>query len=325
MSGNDLTICICAYNAQRYITETLESLWNQSYKDFKLLVIDDASTDSTRSIVEGYFAECNWENTLIVTLPENGGLAAARRYAEQHVKTEFLGFIDADDVMLPTAVGRMMSILRGDSDCVMVSAYCEYMTPDSKKLRGGIFIGPTDRNHFMQQASSEKLLFIPPMNISRVEWIRKAGCRAVEGFSSGKPRYQDMCEDLDLWTRMSDFYKDGKYLMVIPEVLFRYRKMPTSMSANGRAMSMRMRHIKCNLKRRRRGEMELTFIDYLASLTPWQKMKYAYSDWSQRFYKQAGFHYMQRNYLRFLWNFGCAALFNPGYFLQKMRHNVRRV
>lgn len=324
MSEYRLTICICAYNASTYIQETLESVFAQTYHNFALVVIDDASTDDTRFVCESFFREHKWNEANVITLPENGGLAAARCYAETHSETEFLGFIDADDVMLPSAIERMMRIITADLDCMTVSAYCEYMTPNGKKMPGGIFIGPTSKEEFMNQAKDEKRLFMPPMNISRVEWIRKAGCRAVDGFPPGKPRYRDMCEDLDLWTRMSDFYTEGKYMVVIPEVLFRYRKMSTSMSANGRAMSMRMRHIKCNLKRRRRGEVELSFIDYLASLTTWQKVKYAYSDWSQNFYKQAGFHYMQKHYLRFIWYYGCAAVFNLGYFLQKMRYNIRR-
>ena len=94
------------------------------------------------------------------------------------------------------------------------------------------------------------------------------------------------------------------------------------MSANGRTMSMRMRHIKCNLKRRRAGLEELTFIDYIASLTAWQKLKFSYEDWGQNFYKQAGFHYLQKNYCRFLWNISCAALFVPSYFLQKIGKNI---
>lgn len=321
---HSLTFCICAYNAERYIRATLESLYDQTYHDFELWVIDDASTDDTRKICEEFFQQYSWTGVQVITLPYNGGLAAARRYAEEHVNTEYIGFIDADDIMLPNAVERMMEVITKDVDCISVSSFCKYMTSNGMEMPGGIYIGAKSKDEFMEQAVHEKLIFRPPMNISRVEWIRKAGCRAVDGFPPGKPRYRDMCEDLDLWTRMSDFYTEGKYMVVITEVLFRYRKMSTSMSANGRAMSMRMRHIKCNLKRRRRGEAELTFIDFLDSLTPWQKVKYAYSDWSQRFYKQAGFHYMKKNYLRFLLNFGCAALFNPGYFLQKMKHNVKR-
>lgn len=46
----------------------------------------------------------------------------------------------------------------------------------------------------------------------------------IDGFPSGKPRYQDYCEDLDLWTRMSDLYIEGKAIVVIPETLCLYRK-----------------------------------------------------------------------------------------------------
>lgn len=319
-----LTICICAYNAERYIQETLESLARQERHDFDVWIIDDASQDNTKKICEEQFLKYNWDKKNIITLKKNGGLANARRYAEMHVQTEYLGFIDADDVMLPHAVERMMDVIEADENCMSISGYCSYMATDGQAIPGGIYIGATCKEDFFRKASLEKLIFRPPMNISRVSWIRKAGCRAVEGFPDGKTRYQDMCEDLDLWTRMSDFYKEGKYMLVLPEVLFRYRKIPSSMSADGKAMNMRMRHIKCNLKRRRRGEAEYTFIDYLSSLTAWQRMKYTYSDWSQGFYKQAGFHYMKKNYLRFFLNFGCAALFNPGYFIQKMQHNVKR-
>ena len=319
---NQLTICICVYNAERYIEQTLQGLFNQTFRDFDLLIINDCSTDGTVQIAENFFAEHNWTQTKIVTSPENGGLANARRYAENLVETEYLGFIDADDIPLPEAIGKMFRQVSSDENCMTASCYCEYISPEAKKIGGGIFIGPTGKEKFAKHAAEEKLMFIPPFNISRVKYIRLAGCRAVDSFPPGKPRYRDMCEDLDLWTRMSDFYKEGKYIIVIPEILFQYRKMPSSMSTNGHAMAMRMRHIKCNLKRRRSGLEELTFIDYMASLSRWQKIKYGYEDWGQGFYKQAGFHYMQKNYIRFLWYIGCAALFVPGYFLQKLVRNI---
>ena len=319
---NKLTVCICAYNAELYIGQTLQGLFEQTFRDFDLLIINDCSTDHTVRVIEKFFADHHWKQTKIVTLPENSGLANARRYAENLVETEFLCFIDADDIPLPEAIEKMFHRISSDPDCMTVSCYCEYISPEAKKIGGGIFIGPTTKEKFMKQSAEEKRMFIPPFNISRVQYIRQAGCRSIAGFPPGKPRYQDMCEDLDLWTRMSDFYKDGKYIIVLPEILFQYRKMPSSMSANGHAMSMRMRHIKCNLKRRRAGFDELTFIDYMATLSRWQKIKYAYEDWGQNFYKQAGFHYLQKNYFHFLWNIGCAVLFAPGYFIQKLIKNV---
>lgn len=317
-----LTICICAYNAEKYLCETLDSLYRQTFRDFILWIIDDASTDGTRALAEHYFEEHQWKDARITTLPQNGGLARARNYAENHVDTEFLGFIDADDVAMPQTVEKMFSYMCSHPDCMTVSIYCEYISPASEKIGGGIFIGPTTPQQFFDRAGHKKLMFIPPCNISRVEYIRRAGCRAINGFPSGKVRYQDMCEDLDLWTRMSDFYSEGKYIVVLPEVLLRYRKMPSSMSANSRAMSSRIRQIKANLLRRRAGSPELSYVDYIAGLNRVQRIWYAYSDWSSGLYKQAGFYYLNKCYFRFFCCVCGTLLFNPGYFIQKLKKNI---
>lgn len=321
----NLTVCVCAYNAERYIRETLESLYNQTFRDFDFLLIDDASTDNTVAIAQEFIDSHQWANTRIERLNKNVGLAHGRHYAEQIVRTKYIGFFDADDLALPTYVEKLLARIQSDEKCMAVGCYCEYIDEHSTRVGGGIYVGCKSKKEYLERAAKEKLMFMSASSIIRVVDMKRAGGRSIDGFPSGKPRYQDMCEDLDLWTRMSDFYTEGKYMVVIPEVLFQYRKMPSSMSANGKAMNMRMRHIKCNLKRRRRGLAELTFIDYLASLTRWQKIKYSYSDWSQGFYKQAGFHYLQKHYIRFFWNLGCAILFNPAYFLKKMRHNALRL
>lgn len=321
---SNITVCVCAYNAEKYIVKTLNSLCNQTYSDFDFLLIDDCSTDNTHRIVQSYFYDHPCINAKIIHLGSNKGLAYGRKIAERLVTTEYILFFDADDLALPQYVEKLYMRIQQDAQCMAVGCYCEYIDDAGNLIGGGIRIGSKTSEEFRNRAAKEKLMFMSASSIIRVSDMRQAGGRHIEGFPSGKPRYQDMCEDLDLWTRMSDFYKEGKYMLVLPEVLFRYRKIPTSMSANGNAMNMRMRHIKCNLKRRRRGEVELSFIDYLASLSTWQKVKYAYSDWSQNFYKQAGFHYMQKHYLRFIWYYGCAAVFNLGYFMQKMRYNIRR-
>ena len=320
---NSLTICICVYNGAHYITKTLESLQNQSFCSFDLLVIDDCSTDDTNEIVQNFLEKSLFENASVVHLTKNRGLAYGRHIAEQLVKTEYIIFFDADDLAISKYLEKLYTRIKQDPKCMAVGCYCEYIDEHDNPIGGGIHIGSKTPEEFLKRASDEKLMFMSASSIIRVSDMKQAGGRNIYGFPPGKPRYQDMCEDLDLWTRMSDFYKDGKYIVVVPEVLFQYRKTASSMSANGRAMSMRMRHIKCNLKRRRRNECELTFIDFLASLTTWQKIRYAYSDWSQGFYKQAGFHYMKKRYLRFLLNFGCAAVFNPRYFLQKMKYNIK--
>lgn len=320
--SNNLTVCICVYNAERLIEETLAALARQSFRDFDLLVVNDCSTDHTVEIV-GKFADEHPEMAIkIVALPENGGLAAARHYAEFSVDTEFLCFVDADDIPYPDAIEKMYNRIQEDADCIAVGVHCEYIDVNAKKIGGGIFIGPKSKEEFMSLAGNKKLMFLSPFNISRLEYIRKVGGRAVDGFPTGKPRYQDMCEDLDLWTRMSDFYKEGKYIVAIPEVLLQYRKMVTSMSSDTNAMNMRMRHIKTNLLRRRAGEKELPFVEFIQQITLWQKIKYAYEDVTTGFYKKAGFYYMNKKYFRFMIYFGGCALSNPRYFMQKICRNA---
>ena len=319
---NQLTVCICVYNGEKYITETLESICSQTFQEFDLWIINDCSTDNTLHVIEDFFANRENINVKVTTLTENGGLANARRVAEQSVDTPFICFIDADDIAYPQAIEKMFDLINSQPDCMTVSAYCEYISPDSKKIGGGIFIGPTTREKFIEKAAGNKLMFIPPFNISRTEFISKAGFRSVDGFPPGKPRYQDMCEDLDLWCRMSDFYKLGKYMLVIPEVLMKYRKFPQSVSADSRAMNWRMRHIKNNLILRRSGKEELNFVDYMAKVTGWQKIKYFFKDFGSDFYKQAGFCYMQKRYCSFVWYFMLAAVISPGYVIQKITNNI---
>ena len=63
-----LTICICAYNAEKYLVDTLDSICNQTLTDFNLLVIDDCSTDHTREIVKDFLAKKNVNHAEIVIL-----------------------------------------------------------------------------------------------------------------------------------------------------------------------------------------------------------------------------------------------------------------
>ena len=94
----------------------------------------------------------------------------------------------------------------------------------------------------------------------------RVGGFSLDGYPDGKPRYRDFCEDLDLWTRLSDLYAEGKYIIVLPEVLYLYRKSE-GLSSSHFNMIIKMEYVKVNLRRRRRGVEEISFIDYYNSLS----------------------------------------------------------
>ena len=319
----DLTLAICMYNAEKYIEETLLCIMAQTKQDFFLMIINDCSTDNSANVVNRFFVDHPRQYEM-VNLPENRGLAFGRRYVEEHADTKYLLFVDADDCPLPLFVEKLYDKISSDSQLMAVGCYLEYMNLDGKKTKGGIFIGETSKNGFYQKALKEKLIFMASTSIYNREVALSVGGHNIYGFPEGKPRYQDLCEDLDLWTRMSDLYVDGKAIIVIPEVLYKYRK-GDGISTGAYGMLLRMRHIKTNLKRRRSGEKELSFIDFQNSLSEKEIASLKKEATSVNSFRNAYYYLKKGNFLLFIKNIFISIYNNPKYMMDKIKHNLLRI
>lgn len=319
----DLTLAICMYNAEKYIEETLLCIMAQTKQDFYLMIINDCSTDSSADVVNRFFVEHPRQYEM-VNLPENRGLAFGRRYVEEHADTKYLLFVDADDCPLPLFVEKLYDKISSDSQLMAVGCYLEYMNLDGKKTKGGIFIGETSKNGFYQKALKEKLIFMASTSIYNREVALSVGGHNIDGFPEGKPRYQDLCEDLDLWTRMSDLYVDGKAIIVVPEVLYKYRK-GDGISTGAYGMLLRMRHIKTNLKRRRSGDKELSFIDFQNSLSEKEIASLKKEATAVNSFRNAYYYLKKGNFLLFIKNIFISIYNNPKYMMDKIKHNLLRI
>lgn len=316
----DLTLAICMYNAEKYIKETLECIIAQTMQDFHLLIVNDCSTDNSLAVVEEFFALHPRQHE-VANMPVNGGLSAGRRYIEEHATTKYIMFVDADDCPYPTLVEKLYGTISKDRDLIAVGCHLEYMSSNGGKMKGGIYLGETTKEGFYEKAAKEKLIFMQPTAIYDREAALSVGGHSVTGFPAGKPRYQDLCEDLDLWTRMSDLYTKGKAIIVVPEVLCRYRKHESAMSANSIGMIMRMRHIKKNLKLRRRGKKELTFIEFRDSLAP-EELKKLKDDAKAADSLRNGVFYLKRKKIfKGAWEILKSMYYRPGYIFDKFKHN----
>ena len=320
----DLTLAICMYNAEKYIEETLQCLMAQTMQDFHLMIINDCSTDGSVARVDAFFAEHPRQYEL-VNLPVNGGLCAGRRYVEENAKTKYIMFVDADDCPYPALVDKLYKKISSDPDLMAVGCHLEYMDSKGAKMNGGIFLGETTKEGFYQKAAKEKLIFMQPTAVYDRELALSVGGHNVTGFPSGKPRYQDLCEDLDLWTRMSDLYKEGKAIVVVPEVLCRYRKHEQALSANSLGMLLRMRHVKTNLKRRRRGEAELSFIDFRSQMSDDELHKLEKEATSADSLRNAYYCLKKGKIFSFIKYFLVSICANPRYFYDKIKHNILRM
>lgn len=320
----DLTVAICMYNAERYIEETLQCIMAQTMQDFHLLIINDCSTDNSVELITRFF-QTNSRQYELVNLPQNSGLCAGRSYVEEHAATRYILFVDADDCPYPTLVEKLYSKISSDEDLIAVGCYLEYMDSNGKKMNGGIFLGETTKKGFYEKAANEKLIFMQPTAIYDREAALQVGGHNIIGFPEDKPRYQDLCEDLDLWTRMSDLYKEKKAIVVVPEILCRYRKHEQALSTDSLGMILRMRHIKINLKRRRRGKRELSFIEFRETMSEEEVRKLEKEALAANSFRNAYYYLKKGKLFSFAKNILLSIYSNPRYILDKVKHNLLRM
>ena len=88
-----LSIIVPVFNAERYIRQCIESILNQSYLNYELILIDDGSTDSSGLICDEYL---NRENVIVIH-KKNAGHISARKDGVKYAKGKYIGFVDADD------------------------------------------------------------------------------------------------------------------------------------------------------------------------------------------------------------------------------------
>lgn len=261
----DLTLAICMYNAAQYLQATLVSVLQQTKRDFHLLIIDDCSTDDSCDMATRIL-QANSRQYELIRFEKNGGIGHARHFAERHATTKYMMFLDADDILYPDAIEKLYAKICSDPDLMAVGCYLEYINQKGKKIGGGIFLGEKTKEGFYEKAKNKKLIFMQPTAIYKREVALSVGGYKIDGYPAGRPRYQDFCEDLDLWTRMSDLYTENKAIVVIPEVLCKYRKVGSGLSSSSLNMILKMKYVKQNLLRRRANEQELSFIEFYNSI-----------------------------------------------------------
>ncbi|MCY2687797.1 glycosyltransferase family 2 protein [Salinimicrobium sp. TH3] len=317
---NNLTIAICAYNSANVIEETLACVLKQTFQEFDLLIINDCSSDNTFNVVQDFLKK-NKRQFKLINLEENKGIANARQLALIEAKTKYLLFIDSDDLPHPSLVKKQYEMIISDKNIIAVSSWLRYIDEKGDKLKGGFFIGSRTKEEFDSLARREKLIFLPIQTLFNREIALQVGGFRLDNFPIGKPRYRDFCEDLDLWTRMSDLYKDGKYIITIPEVLYYYRKGNEGVSSNAVAMSLKMKFIKKNLKLRRAGFNEIYFNDFIETVTA-AEIDQLHKNARAGYFLRNGFFLLKdKKFIKGTYYLSKSIFMNPEQFMQKLKAN----
>ena len=130
--GPRLSVCIPSYNQAQYIRAALDSVLEQAYADFELLVIDDCSTDGTREIVAGYAARDQRVRMIANTV--NRGMVCNWNACLEEARGEYVKFVFGDDLLVSSeALGRMVTALDADASVSLVASSRKLIDADGRQ------------------------------------------------------------------------------------------------------------------------------------------------------------------------------------------------
>jgi teichuronic acid biosynthesis glycosyltransferase TuaG len=104
-----ISVIVPCYNMERFITDTLNSVINQTFTDWELLIVDDSSSDDTLKIIRTF---CEKDPRIhFATQIQHGGIAKARNQCIQMAKGKFFAFLDADDLWHPNKLEQQLKFM----------------------------------------------------------------------------------------------------------------------------------------------------------------------------------------------------------------------
>lgn len=206
-----ISIVIPAYNVERTILETLESLQKQSFSDFEIIVINDGSTDRTLEVIKTVK-----DSRISVFSYSNGGLPVARNRGISKAKGEFISFLDADDLWTPDKLELQLAALQKNPQAGVAYSWTLIMNEKGEKFYPG------------HQVSFEgnvyaKLLLGNFISSGSNIMVRQKAIASVGEFD---PTLKS-CEDWDYYLRLADSWS----FVVVPKFQILYRQSSGAMSS----------------------------------------------------------------------------------------------
>ena len=202
-----ITVLIPARNAEATLGDTLQSLVAQSFGDFDVLLVDDASTDGTRALAESFSDRLALR---VLPLAVNQGVAGALNHGLAQIGSPYVARIDADDIALPERLALQHAFLEAHPDIDVCSSAMEMFYPQGGPS-GQILAKPaTDAS--IKTALVQYCALSHPACLLRRRFFDAVGLFDVA---------LDFAEDYDLWCRGA---LQGRRYANLPQALTRYRQ-----------------------------------------------------------------------------------------------------
>jgi glycosyltransferase involved in cell wall biosynthesis len=209
-----VSVLLPVYNGADYLSQAMDSLLEQTFTDFEVIVINDGSKDNSAEILNSIAA-----HRVQVFHQDNMGLGATLNRALSLAKGDLIARQDQDDLSRPDRLTKQVQYMQAHLDCVLLGTAAEIWVGDK----------PSERHHDHPQDHgllAFDLLFNNPFVHSSI-MMRRDVVVEIGGYSTDSGRQPP--EDYELWSRMS---RQGR-VANLSERLLVYREVPSSMSRAG--------------------------------------------------------------------------------------------
>lgn len=207
-----VSVVIPVYNGEKTIEKTIESVFNQTFTDFELIIINDGSQDGTLEVISKIT-----DSRLQVFSYENSGVTVSRNRGIEKASGEFIAFLDADDLWTPDKLQAQLQALQENPEAAVAYSWTDWIDEAGEFLRPGSHITANGDVY-------RKLLLINFLDNGSNPLIRKQALLEVGGFDELLPP----AEDWDMWLRLAAKY----HFVGVPSPQVLYRFSTSSASSN---------------------------------------------------------------------------------------------
>ena len=213
-----ISVIMPVYNGEKFLKEAVESILNQTFKDFEFLIVYDESTDETLSIIQGFQEQ---DERVVLINGDKEGISGALNKGIEKARGKYIARLDADDISLPTRFETQINHM--ESLGLDICGGHSLLIDSDGKVNG---IGVVPRSHDLCGLS---MMFMVPFAHSSV--------MILKGFlTNSSLKYEGKYEDFDMWIRM---FSAGAKFGNVDDIVIRYRVLDESLSTVHAAGSRR--------------------------------------------------------------------------------------
>ena len=206
-AGPLISVVIPTYNRADLIPNAIQSVLNQTYQNWELIIVDNYSDDGTKEVIDSF----KDSRISMLLLPRTGSVAASRNFGVHHSKGEWIAFLDSDDWWFPEKLNSVRETIQSDADLIYHDLQIASGPNDAK------FHRKTKSRKLKDPIFLDLLLNGNDIALSSVT-VRKSIFMKVNGMNESPTFYA--IEDYEIWLRIAQI---TKLFVHIPKALGAYR------------------------------------------------------------------------------------------------------